>query len=152
MGAITKPILLDAVTVIHLLEWGRYWAVCQALGNLACLSEFVASNEVKYHVDRASGRRIRFDPAKVTPTSVPRLVTVDQLSAEQYERYLEHFNILKGADKGEREMFALAWVLGYDVCSWDGGALDLFREHRPKGCTSRYIPTLDLLRSLKLLQ
>jgi len=152
MGAITKPIFLDAVTVIQLLEWGRYGKVCRALGDLACLSEIVARVEVKHYVERTSGRTIRFDPAKVTPTSVPRLVAVDQLSAEQYERYLEYFFVLEGADKGEREMFALAWVLDYDVCSWDTGASDLFRQHRPEGCTSRYILTLDLLRSLKLIE
>jgi len=51
----------------------------------------------------------------------------------------------------ERETFALAWVLGYDVCSRDTAAREIFFTHRPEGCGSKHMDIMPLLRKLKII-
>ncbi len=151
MGKAQRPILFDADAIINLLEWGCYGKLCRALGNNACVADAVRG-EVKYYVDRVTRRRRRFNSSAITTSSVPRLVTIDELSDEQYATYLRHFRTLAGAHAGERETVALAWVLEYDVCVFDKDATDLFNRHKPPGCPSRHTSLLDLLRSLRLIQ
>ena len=151
MGKAQRPILFDADTIINLLEWGCYGKLCRALGNNTCVADAVRG-EVKYYVDRATGRRRRFNSGAITTSSVPRLVTIDELSDEQYPTYLRYFRTLAAAHPGERETVALAWVLNYDVCLSDKEATDLFNRHKPADSPSRHIWLLDLLRSLRLIQ
>lgn len=146
MAKITRPILLDADAIICLLEWDCFRRICNRLGDLACVGEFVAKREVKGHKDRVTRRWVPFRSSRITPSSVPRLVTPADLTPEQYKGYLKYFEALKVAGPGERETFALAWVLGYDVCSRDTEAREIFFQHRPKGCSSRHYDVMDLLR------
>ena len=151
MTKISRPILLDADAIIRLLEWDCYGKLCRALGRSACVAEAVRE-QVKYYTDQATGRRIRFNSSSITTAGVPRLVTVGELTDEQYENYLRHPKNLVEAHIGERETFALAWVLGFDVCSWDVDAKGIFQGRRPNGCCSEYLGVLDLLRSLDLIR
>ena len=151
MAKITRPILLDADAIICLLRWDCFGRICDRLGDLGCVGEFVAKHEVKGHVDRVTGRWVPFRSARITPSGVPRLVAPASLSPEQYHDYLEYFEALKMAGPGERERFALAWVLDYDVCSRDTEARQIFFQHRPRGCSSRHFDVMELLRLLGLV-
>ena len=150
MAGVNRPILLDADAIINLLTWGYYGKVCRKLGDMGCVAEYVARHEVKGHRQDGTGRWVPFPSGKITPSSRPRLVTPHDLDEEQYDQYLQFFAALVQADRGERETFALAWVLGYDVCSRDTNAREIFMKLRPAGCTSEHYDVMDLLRLLKL--
>jgi len=151
MAGCERAILFDADVIIKLHEWAYWSKVCKRLGPRACVGEYVAKNEARFYRDRTThkSRPIRLD--KLTADSVPRMVTVDDLSGEQYAQYLQHFSTLEVADAGERETFALAWVLGYDVCSRDIAAREIFFTHRPEGCPSKHMDIMPLLRKLKII-
>ncbi len=151
MAKAHRPILFDADAFICLLEWNVFGKVRKSLGASACVAEYVIRKEIKGHRDRTTKRWIPFNCARINRESVPRLVTKDDLSGKQYEEYLQHFQSLVVADPGERETFALAWVLGYDVCSRDTDARSVFYEYRPEGCSSKHMDVMDLLRRLELV-
>jgi len=75
-----------------------------------------------------------------------------RLSGARHGQYLQHFAALEAADPGERETFALAWVLGYDVCSRDVSAAEIFHRLRPEGCPSRHRDVMPLLERLGILR
>jgi hypothetical protein len=150
MAKIARAILLDADAVICLLQWDCFRKVCRRLGAFACIGELVATQEVKGHRDRVTGRWVPFRSARITPTSVPRLVAPGGLTSEQYRDYLRHFEALRMAGRGERETFALAWALDCDVCSRDTEAREIFFRQRPEGCSSRHLDVMELLRLLGL--
>lgn len=83
--------------------------------------------------------------------SAPRLITLDALTDEEYAEYLRYVSLLQGLGAGERDTIAMAWAKGFDVCSNDKEAADLFREHRPDSVCSRYICLMDYLRELDLI-
>ena len=152
MASAERPIVFDADALIKLRGWKNHYGKLQrVLGNNFCVVEYVAKKEVKYYEDGNTGRRFGFDLSYLTSKTVPRLVSENDLPDEVHSKYLEYFNALSGAGPGERPTFAMAWVLDYDVCSDDTGAHDLFRQHRPPDCQSRYFTLLQLLRHLKII-
>jgi len=151
MAASERAILFDADVIIKLHEWEYWGKVCKRLGVRACVAEYVARHEARFYRDRTTRRRRQIRLGKLSADSVPRLVTVDDLSGEEYAQYLRYFSALEVADPGERETFALAWVLGYDVCSRDTAARDIFFAHRPEGCPSKHMDVMPMLRRLKIV-
>ncbi len=152
MRGIQRPVIFDADAVIRLLEcdvWGR---VCKALGSNACLAELVAKKEVRGHRDRVTRRWRRFKSDHLSAETVPRLLKADGLTPTEHEQYIKYFASLDVADPGERETFAFAWVLGYDVCSRDVNAKEVFFTYRPEGCTSQHMDVMDLLRRLRIIK
>lgn len=150
--AIKRPVLMDADAVINLLEWGFFERVCRALGQNACLAEYVAICEVKYYKERNSNRRRPFNSGRLSATTTPRLVSSGDLTVAQYKVYLESFAGLDVVDLGERETFSLAWALDWDVCSREVAAANLFHSRRPQGCSSKHMDVMVLLRALKILK
>lgn len=151
MGGIERPILLDADAVILFHEWGVWPRIRKCLGQDACVTETIV-DEAKYYTDRASRRHCRIDLSYVAQSTEPRLVTIHDLTDDQYQEYLKHFAALEQAGRGERELFAMAWVLQYDVCSRDTNASEVFRRHRPGASISRHVLPMDLLRKLKIVR
>lgn len=151
MAKIERPIFFDADAVIQLLTWNCWGRVCRTLGDKACLSRYVADEEVRGYRDRTTRRWRRFNSSALSANSVPRALEAGDLAEEQYERYLRYFSELAVADPGERETFAMAWALGYDVCSRDVAARDVFFSYRPEGCCSRHIDVMPLLRRLRII-
>lgn len=149
MGAIERPILLDADSMILVHEWGVRRKIRKPLREHGCLTETIV-NEAKYYKDRATNGDCRINLKCVGQTTAPRLVTIHDLTDDQYREYLEHFAALEQAGRGEREIFAMPWVLQYDVCSQDTNASELFRQHRPAASISRHVLPVDLLRKLKI--
>ncbi|MBN1943697.1 MAG: hypothetical protein JW849_10435 [Phycisphaerae bacterium] len=153
MAKIERPIFFDADSLIELWGCGGkfYKKLCNVLQENMCVSE-VVKGEFKGAKDHATGQWRPSPAHKITPTSVPRLVTIGDLSDEQYTQYQTFFSELKSVGPGERETFALAWVLEYDVCSHDTEAWDIFRKQKPTDSLSRHRTLLPLLRYLKIIQ
>ena len=151
MGGIQRPVILDADAVIPLLEWGSWGKVCKALGSNACLAEYVADQEVLGYTDRCTGKWYRFRTSHLSAATVPRVLRARDLTPDEHSQYLTHMERLTVADPGERETFAFAWVLGFDVCGRDVNASEVFAQYRPAGCTSQHMDVMHLLRRLKLV-
>jgi hypothetical protein len=151
MGEPERAILFDADVIIKLHEWEYWGKLLKRVGARACVAEFVARQEARFYRDRATRRPRAIRLSHLNADSIPRMVTVHDLSSEQYAQYLQYFSTLEVADAGERETFALAWVLGYDVCSRDTAARDIFFAHKPKSCQSKHMDIMPLLRKLKIV-
>lgn len=150
MGAIERAIFIDADALILMLKWGCWGRARKILGSNACLAEYVAKVEVKGYEDRA-GTWVPFKLRHLSADSVPRMFTVGDLTDSQYQDYLRYFAELACAGPGERETFAMAWTLGYDVCSRDVAAREVFFRYRPQGCVSTHMDVMELLRRLKII-
>ncbi|MBT3200542.1 MAG: hypothetical protein HN350_11555 [Phycisphaerales bacterium] len=151
MAKFQRAILFDADVIIKLHEWGCWGKLCKQLNSLACVSHFVATEEARYYRDRITHKSRPIRLGNLNADSIPRLVSLDDLSNEEYAQYLQYFSTLEVADAGERETFALAWALEYDVCSRDTAARDIFFTHRPQGCRSKHMDIMPLLRTLKII-
>ncbi len=147
-----RSIIFDADSLICLFEWEYYGKLKNKLGNRFCVSEYVADNEVKYYKQRGTGRKMKIELRRNKSGAVPRIISPNDLNDSEYEMYLTYFQILTAADAGERETFALAWVLDYHVCSRDTEARELFYKYRPVRISSRHMTMLEILRSEKIIK
>jgi len=152
MAKVIRPILFDADAMINLLSWGYYAKVKEKLGVNFCVSEYVAKKEVLFYTEPKRGRKKEYPGYKLTKETVPRLVMSADLSPVEEKTFFEYFVRLNTADAGERETFALAWVLGYDVCSNDTDAEDIWRRLKPSDCPSRHYFLQNFLREQKIIR
>lgn len=150
MAGSKEKVLFDADALINLWGFGRKYLnrLCRKINIV--ISETVAS-EVKGAKERGTGHWRAFPKEKIGSDGFPDLFCLDDLDSEHYVEYLKYFQLLQGADAGERETFALAWVLGLDVCSYDQEAEGLWRKHKPPEVPSKHLYLMDILRQNKVL-
>lgn len=142
-------ILFDADALIRLWGYGANY-LSKLCRNTDIFVSPTVLDEVKGATNQA-GRWKRFPREKIGSEGYPKLLNLDELDEKQYADYSAYFQVLRGADPGERETFSIAWALGWDVCSYDREAEALWREHKPPDVSSRHLYLMDILRKHKVL-